>query len=490
MAIGASFGGAICPLKLLPIGRPGIETKQPELQAERCDSYGKKTVGFNVSATSAPIMIPVGLPTTLVTEPDDPNMNSCYSCSNFIEPRKTAEQTGWTSGYCSATGSLVLPDRAHLYPSKCGQYKDGYSPPAAGQIRILPELTEGFGKPDPLALFRKISSGDFNPATYKGDKEASPKAMQLGVRSWLRVEDMKGNGPAVYLPMFDDTKFSKDEEAKIPRTGDDEHPELYIDHDGYVYRVAVMWTKLGETPALWGEPGTGKTELFRHMAWLMTLPFERVSITGSSELDDIAGKMMYTPEVGTYFHYGRVPQAWRKPNVLCLDEPNVGPPDVWQFFRPLTDNSKQLVLDQNKGEAIPAHAACYLGMAMNPAWDPRNIGAMQLGDADGSRLLHIRMELPPRDVERTILVRRLALDKVPEDEALEIANTVLNIADDIRQLSRDGVIPCSWGIRNQIKVARVKRYMSWTDAYRTAVVDSLEPEAGQAILDVVRSKVE
>jgi MoxR-like ATPase len=252
-------------------------------------------------------------------------------------------------------------------------------------------------------------------------------------------------------------------------------------------QAAIAWTELDETPALWGEAGTGKTELYRHLAYLMHLPFERISITGSTELDDLAGKMHYSPEKGTYFSYGRLPRAWTKPCVICIDEPNVGQPDVWQFLRPLTDNSKQLVLDQNNGEAIKRHQDCYMGMAMNPAWDPKNVGTAQIGDADARRLWHIFLELPPEVLEREIIANRVALDGWEIDK--ERLDTIMAIAGELRGLIKDGTLPITWGLAQQIKVARASRWFDMVVSYRRAIGDYLEPDALEVLLDVVRANV-
>ena len=230
---------------------------------------------------------------------------------------------------------------------------------------------------------------------------------------------------------------------------------------------------------------THNTEFFRHMAWLMCLPFHRISVTGSTEVDDLAGKMHYDPAKGTYFEYGRIPTAWGKPGVICLDEPNVGQPDVWQFIRPLTDNSKQLVLDMNKGERLPRHDYAFLGMAMNPAWDVRNSGTSTIADADGSRLMHIFVDLPSEAVERRIIEAAVKLDgwEIGGD-ALDM---VIGIAGDLRRMSSEETIPITWGIRPQLKVARALKWFGPTDAYRLATADYLEPQHQELILDVVRS---
>lgn len=517
--LGRSFEGAVCGKKLIAIGRPGVTEvdKAAKTIAPRCDEFGKPAE-FSANARQVAIEINVGFPDLMAQTQEEPdaNVRSCTQCVHYVGPKATEEKTAWTGGFCKAKGSLLLDDRLARYATRC-QYRkagsSGLADPWYGkdvlekwEPKLLPEHQVRIPANSPVAILKAKKDAGLDPDLYPTDRPVGPRAQALGVRAWRRVRDQKEFGPDLYLPVFDIKSITEFpypewnmeiELAKIPQTSDPEHPGDYIDWGNFVYRVAVAWTKLEETPALWGPAGVGKTELFRHLGWIMRLPFERVSITGSSELDDLAGKMMYSPEQGTFFRYGRVPLAWMKPSILCVDEPNVGPPDVWQFFRPMTDNSKQLVLDMNKGERITAHKACYLGMAMNPAWDPRNVGAMELGDADGSRLMHVHVGYPPEEIEKAIILERLMKDRpsnldgeaLRREEARErdVVRTLMAVSKDLRSLSDNGAIPISWGIRNQIKVARFKRYMPWVDAFRAGAVDSLEPKQGQLILESVKS---
>lgn len=230
---------------------------------------------------------------------------------------------------------------------------------------------------------------------------------------------------------------------------------------------------------------THNTEFYRYMSWLMQLPFERVSITRSSELDDLAGKMLFENNE-TVFQPGRIPKAWSKPGILCLDEPNVGPVDVWQFIRPLTDNSKQLVLDMNNGETIIRHEYCRMGMAINPSWDSRNIGAEPLADADSNRLAHIYVDFPAENIERSILNNRCKSDGYDLPDST--LNEIMEIAKTLRTMSQEEDLPITWGIRQQIKVARATEYFDLEDCYKMAATDNLEPEVAEMVLLTVRTK--
>lgn len=490
---GKSVGAPMCGRYGHVLGKPGLAPVQQDklatLFAGRCDAHGQPMPPVPVSRTAF-----VAMPDIDLARPADQafrgeSCRTCATCVKFIPSDVVADEIGWTAGLCAAKGTLLMPNRLTLEARNCDFREFGTVKTSTVNVHLLPEYEDAFSlNSDPVkAFFKNQKDGLIEPHEYETDREVTPDEHESGIRAWRKMIDPEGSGNEVYLPIYRIDFFSPEEQAKIPRTGDDEHPELYVDHFGGGYLAGVTWTELDETPALWGEAGTGKTELARYMAWMMCLPFERISITGQTELDDLAGKMLFSQERGTYFQYGRVPLAWSKPCVLIIDEPNVGPPDVWQFLRPLTDNSKQLVLDVNSGERIKRHTDCYLMMAMNPAWDPKNVGALQIGDADASRLFHVFIELPPASLEREIIKARVALDGWELDAAR--LDMIMKIAGEIRGACADDTLPITWGIRPQIKVARAMRWFSPVTAYRRAVADYLEPESQQVLLDFVRANL-
>lgn len=504
---GRSIGGPVCGLKLIPLSRAGGPTdKTYKHFAAGCADHGRE-VQPNPEAIRQPLLMTVGFPAPVrppAGENGDPSVNSCARCINFVPTMAVRRATGWATGYCKAKGSLLLDDRLDTYAATCTEkdratVSERVKDTDIVTLPLFPEYSPTFGekqKPDPF----KIHAANLITSTqsYSSDVPITDKHKARGIKAIRKILDPRGKKKDLYLPIMDEDAiisrggnkvplFSEEDKARIPRSGDPERPESYFDHNGLVYRATVCWVYLKQTPALWGMPGTGKTEALRHMAWLMGMPFTRISITESSEVDDLIGKLMYSPERGTWFQYGRIPLGWQRPNVLCLDEPNTGPDAVWQAVRPLTDDSKQMVVDQNSGERIPQHPLCYLGMAMNPAWDPRNKGVAPLADADGSRLAHIEMELPPEAVEKKIIKEVLESDKWDPADADRDINVLMSIARELRAMSNENSVSFTWGIRSQIKVARLRAFMSWPDAFRMGVTDSLEPEVRQLIMKSVES---
>lgn len=486
-----SIGTPVCARFGKPIGRINSSRREVEAIAKHfassCEEYGRNAPAVP-DWDKARFLVMLPDPEVIGKEQDLPEMvSSCAGCKNFIREDVVARDLGWTTAACAAKGKLLLANRYTLEARACDVKSFGSVRSETNGLTFLPEYEDNFvGHADPVRAFQKAQQSFIDPTEYPTDKPVAPEDADK-IRAWRKVTD-PATGNEIFLPIFNRDYFTPEQQELIPATGDDEHPEDYVDHNFYVYKVGVLWTELDETPAFWGRAGTGKTEFFRHMAYLMQAPFYRFSITGSTELDDLAGKMHYTEGVGTHFEKGRLVKAWETPCVMVVDEPNAGPPDVWQFLRPMTDNSKQLVLDQSAGERSTRNLDCYLGMAMNPAWDVLNVGTQPIGDADANRLMHLYIELPPEKLEREIIKKRCEHDgwEIPED----LLDTVMKIAEDVRGLTDNHTLPISWAIRPQLKVARALRWFDALTAYKMASADYLEPEQQQMLLDVVKSHTE
>ncbi len=488
---GKSVGVPVCARFGKPIGRLNsspIETdKISKHFAKNCGKYGEPRPGApDWSKASFRVMLPD--PEVLGKPKNRPELvSACGMCANFVREDIVASEVGYSSGLCSAKGKLLMSTRLTLEARNCEDRTFGNVRLDTNGLTFLPEYDDNFaGNQDPTRQYFANKGNFVDPVDYPTDREVTDEESEQGIRAWREVSDPE-TGNSTYLPIFNVEYFDAEEQKKIPRTGDDEHPEDYVDHRFLVYKVAVLWQELDETPAFWGEAGTGKTEFFRHMAWLMCLPFERFSITGSTELDDIAGKVMYEPAKGTFFHEGRITKAWGKPCVLVVDEPTAGQPDVWQFLRPMTDNSKELVLDMLAGDKYPRNDNCFLGMAMNPVWDMRNVGLQQISDPDANRLMHIFIELPDEKLEKEIIKTKVSHDgwEIP-DETLTF---VMDVSKEIRALCSEGTLDITWAIRPQLKVARALRWFDPITAYRMASADYLEPVKQETLLDVVRAHI-
>lgn len=490
--MGADISGPLCAIKMLPLIMPSqpqdAQTRSLISTASKCDEFGRDVELKTMPNEYAPSMS-VGVDKYASSQAIDDQTNArCSDCVHYVRSTEVQSETGWTTSICKASGSLMIDTKLSYYAKSCGMFKRRVGPmPNTGNLTsfvFLPHFSPNFGKVDGAARYRKTIKDQIHPSEYQTDREVKPNHHARGIRAWRMIEDPDGYGAPTFLPIYEPKSFSPELQMLIPKPDGDNRPDMYADHNGHLYSIAVMWRELDETPAWWGQGGVGKTEFANHLAWLMQAPFHRVSINSASELDDIMGKMLFKSNE-TIFHYGRFPKAWKSPGVILLDEPNTGPNELWQAIRPLTDNSKVLVLDQNEGERIPRGMDTYLAMAMNPQWDPRNVGTNLIGDADSSRLMHMFFDLPPEDIEVAIIQVRLELDAWQLDDTQ--VKAIMGVAKDLRQASLNGSLHTSWGIRHQIKVARALKWFNPVVAYRRAVGDALEPSQLEFVLGAVNS---
>lgn len=470
-------------------GRFGYVLSRPTLSAEAsllikrkvavaCDQAGQEYSG----QTYLPAQ-PVGTPSpeAIAQLPDGKeDIPSCLSCQFYIMPVVVKETHGWRQGMCGAKGSLVVDPATQA--KHCDVSKMATPGRTSAMLASSVKLFGQFSEPSAIQVIRSRMGGeiipweDFDPEKHSA-KPVDARHRDQGVRGWRQIKHASSER-TILVPVVDHEYLSKQEIEHVPATGaEGDFPELYVDHENILYAASVSAFKKDRTLALWGQPGTGKTEFFKWFAWLMGTPFTRISIDERSDVEDTITGKWGVEDGATVFYKARLSATWDRPGLSCIDEPNTGPPAVWQAVRPLTDNSKQLILDAAKGELIKKHILRVLGMAMNPAWDPKNIGAMELSDADGNRLLNKFVRLPPEQVERDIIrnycktVDGFDLDKKIED-------TIMAIAREIRVYCDEDQLPISWGIRPQIAVASLTESFSLEECYRLAVTDRLAQHTG------------
>lgn len=492
--IGSGISGPICGTKMLPIIKPqqpqATQAKVFEAIASTCNDHGRNVNFQPLAPNSVAHLTAVGMDAVVHVADADQSSAHCSGCANYVAPGIVQARFGWTAGICRASG-ILLPSGHGLdgYSSDCGTYAGRTTPTTflsnpLETFVLFSHYLDNFGAFDPAVAYRRSMENMVDPKDYKTDMPVSPEdAEERGIRAWRRVPDPDGRSEDIFLPIFDEKFFADypDELALIPQTGSDPHPELYADHGGLLYAMAVALMVLDETPAWWGQGGVGKTEFARYLAWLMQLPFHRINLHGASEVDDILGKLLF--ENGeTVFHPGRLPKAWQRPGFILFDEPNTAPDEIWQIVRPLTDDSRKMYMDQYKAAGIDRHTDCYFAMAMNPPWDVRNRGAQTIGDADSSRLMHFFFDYPPRDLEIEIIQQRTKLDgwTVPDD----MMKSLMDACEELRGKSG---MHTTWGVRHQIKVARALRWFGPVKAYKFAAGNALEPSQLTDLLTTVKS---
>lgn len=490
---GKLTGAAMCGRYGHVLGRPGLSDsgidKVYEVFALRCDAFGQampeKPIDFRsrVVNPDPSVTMKVGDPGFKVD-----TLSTCRQCENLVRADVVASEIGYAVDLCKAKGKLVT--RPQFECRGCPMAINGPMAESTEGLEIRAEYREGFTVPTEFAVNKVIghSNSQSEPTTYETDAPVSDEDRACGIRAWRKVTDPHGTGNSVYMPIFDPAHFTDSQRALIPQTGDEEHPELYIDYAGILYSFAVEEIVLEESLCLQGPPGVGKTEFARWIAWLMQLPFRRFSFTSATEVDDMIGKMMYEPDKGTYFNLGRVPVAYAEDGVMVLDELNLAENAIREALRPTFDNSKQLVLDAGTGEKVTRGRYCYMIVAQNDSYDIRNVGTVEMADADFNRLSVVHVDLPPESVERHIITERCKLDgyAIPT----QTLDMIMAVSEDIREMVKQGTVPFTWGVRQTIKVGRKTRWYNVLDAFKRAALDFYEPQTIEMVVSAISDRIE
>lgn len=438
------------------------------------------------------------------TEPEGRPLN-CRGCVHFVPKDVVYSELGWTAPMCSATGRLLFDNRLDEEAAVCVYGKFGDNRDSTEGITLLKKYDDaeiaGVAIGTSLGAHVGLVGDDAkDPSEYVSDLPVSDEDRADGIRAWEIVHDPSGYGKDVTLPIKDLAYYTDEiERLEVPMAGEgDSPPELYVDHASLYYQTAALMVgskgALSYSPMFLGDAGGGKTEFGRYFAWRRVLPFHRIACRASTTYDELFGTWLYVNDE-TRFKPGRIVRAYARDGVIMVDEANTLEPELWQSMRPMTDDSKLLVLDNaavpgpdgNLVTPPPVQKGLwnFLMFSGNHAWDPKYTGVEELSGADKSRIAPVHLDFPPETVERGILARRYLRDTgmTPKPKMLD---DVMKIANELRSLAaQDGGLPISWGIREQIKVIRFLDYFPPRQAYRRAVADFLEPATRNLILGVV-----
>jgi MoxR-like ATPase len=491
--LGKFAGAPVCGRYGHYLGAPGDSDGKTEHStqirrhfATECESYGvpltdteKSRIHPNQHVTL------VAMPTRNAAEHTmhAEKLRNCNACENFIGADIAFEQSDLTVPVCGARGSLIYD--TNVANKDCGWAKAGKD--SNPRIRLRKPYQPGFRVKDARAVetFVSASGGAIEPTEYPTDKDVTEDDIKFGVRAWRKVTD-PDTGKFGYLPIWNRELFTEAELATIPQTGDKGHPELYVDYSGVVFEFMVESWTLDEILCLVSKPGLGKTEGLRYVAWLMQMPFDRFSFDHQTEKDDWMGGHEYVEGRGTEYVLGRIAAGYTRPRLSVADEFNLARGDAREGLRSAFDSARQLVADAAHGIVLDRDPRQRFTIAINPAWDANNLGTEELAQAEIDRMSFSTIDYPPEDVERGIIHKRIeVLDGVNMSES--DMDMLMGIAKDMRAANDEGSFPFSWGIRQQIKVARKLSWYKPMKAYEQAVLNYLDPEIAEIAKDHIRN---
>jgi MoxR-like ATPase len=123
-----------------------------------------------------------------------------------------------------------------------------------------------------------------------------------------------------------------------------------------------------------GETGSGKTHLVRYVAKTMNVPYMRVNMNGGWTPEDFAGQYVPNPNPGLdepkyLWQDGRLVEFMKNGGIFVVDEINMAPADILSMLHSVTDDERQIVITQNKGEIVTAHPNFWFVATMNPDYE-------------------------------------------------------------------------------------------------------------------------
>lgn len=469
------------------LGRPGQTADGLAAVAvfygEACPSYGETPVTIFTGHANAQFAQPD--PASGVPNPNYESLPNCNACKFMVKPPVMRRETGYSVAGCSMHGTLIL--NASKAADACMVSERGPARDDIDGVSILPQFAVDYrlsGDDAVRAFAGHTAKDEGDPTDHPTDKEVTSADEAQGIKAWRLVQDPNGFGPDLYAPIFRREALNPALAPLVPKPGDESHPELFIDYAGLLYPFVAESIMQGETVALLSKPGIGKTTFAEYVAMLCGLPFIRIPFTEHTEPDDVLGYPGI--ESGdTVFNDGPLSRAWISQCITLLDEPNTAQDSLWQTLRSAFDAAKTLTVN---GYRIQKNTWCLPVLAMNPAFDVRNLGTKELADADTNRLSPLWVPPPPEAIEREIITKRCLLDgyEIPEARL----NTIFKISADIREAEEQGTFPASWGTRQTIKVARKTRFYPMATAFSMAALDFYDPQTKELVEGFIASHTE
>lgn len=222
--------------------------------------------------------------------------------------------------------------------------------------------------------------------------------------------------------------------------------------------------KQNKSVLLVGETGTGKTTIIREIGKEMSKVLHRVSLNGTTSIEDIVGKWLVKAG-STVWQDGILTMAMRKGDWVVFDEINAALPEILFALQSVLDDARCLTLVEKDGEIVPSHEEFRFFATMNPTED--YAGTKELNKALVSRFAAIiEVVPPPPEIELEILV---GLHKVDAS----IAGKLIVLANGMRQSKAKDEIMYFCSTRDLIQTGHLAAHVGLDDAIRFCIMSKM-----------------
>ena len=216
--------------------------------------------------------------------------------------------------------------------------------------------------------------------------------------------------------------------------------------NGYVpRRIAKGYTDIKALEELYskrmntliiGETGCGKTHAVRNVAYKLKVPYKNVNLNGGTTPEDLIGQ--FVPDNGSIrWQDGILTRFIRHGGIFVCDEINAAPASVLFILHSVLDDQRQIVLTQHEGETIKVHPDFWFVGTMNPDYEGTNPLNQALRDRFGMTLVF--------EYDRKV------------EEKLGISENLLNLAEKIRKMHKQGEIMTPVGTRVLLNFMEIEK---------------------------------
>ena len=226
------------------------------------------------------------------------------------------------------------------------------------------------------------------------------------------------------------------------------------DKDGF-HVDDVVWSLMmrnlhrKKNTLIFGETGTGKTELVRLLCERTGTPLTIIPMGGITDpTEQLVGKMDLDPATGgTRFDWADFANAIQRPGVVLLDEINRCPRNGYNILFSVLDGTATLVASGAKStdqRNIKVNPECVFFATANIG--SRYVGADEMDAALVNRFLPVELEYLSVKAETTILCKRTGIDE-------QDANNIALVAHNIRQSFNNELLQHCVSTRETIECA-------------------------------------
>jgi len=241
--------------------------------------------------------------------------------------------------------------------------------------------------------------------------------------------------------------------------------------------VIEACVKIGEPVLLVGETGTGKTTLLSELAKKKKKNIVRVSVNGSTGIEEILGKWLVEKST-TFWQDGILISAMKNGDWIVFDELNSALPEILFSLHSLLDDEKSVTLTEKDNEVIRPHKDFRFFGSMNPSEE--YAGTKEMNKAFLSRFNAVlNIDLLPANHEIKAIVLQSKIESLEATQLVEIATKLRK-----KKKSDDIFYFCS--TRDLIQAGKlIKGGIKFDDAIKFSIFNKMSKDE----LDVVKNDI-